>query len=389
MRLLRVIGSVDPTGGGVVEGLVQQQSALCDRGVATEVVALDPPDAPFLRDQAFPVHALGEGRYEPSRTRRFRFSPRLVPWLSAHVRDYDRVIVDGLWNFASVGGSLVLPGGPTPYFVFAHGMLDPWFRRRYPLKHAMKQGFWWLFEGRLAQGAQRVLFTTEEERTAAERQFLGWRYHGEVVGFGVGEPPCQVAEQRASLRSRIPELGERPFLLFLSRIHPKKGCELLIEGFADVAARQADLQLVMAGPDEVGWTAALKTKAETLGIADRIHWPGMLAGAAKWGAFRSAAAFILPSHQENFGVVVAEALACACPVLISDKINTWREVRADGAGLVETDSRAGVERLIHAFLALPPPAIEAMRAAARQCFVRHFNAQIAADRLLAALQRSD
>src|SRR5262249_60464072 len=102
---------------------------------------------------------------------------------------------------------------------------------------------------------------------------------------------------------------------------------MMIEPLAGVAAEEPRLHLLMAGPDQTGWVRQLKTRAEALDVADRITWPGMLQGDAKWGAFYCSEAFMLPSHQENFGISVAEAIGCGLPVLISDKVNIWREVQ--------------------------------------------------------------
>jgi glycosyltransferase involved in cell wall biosynthesis len=304
------------------------------------------------------------------------------------VADYDAVIVNGLWNYASVGAAITLPRSNAPYYVFPHGMMDPWFRRRYPLKHLVKQVFWLFFEGRLVRGARRVLFTTEDEMRLAEGEVWGRRYAGEVVGYGTNDAPADCASQRAAFREAVPGLRGRRYLLFLSRIHPKKGCDLLLRGFSKIAGRRPDLDLVMAGPDQVGWAAALRKQAQALGVEARVHWPGMLSGEAKWGAFRGAEAFVLPSHQENFGIVVAEALACATPVLITDKVNIWREVEAAAAGLVAPDTQAGVDALLERYLALDPAAIVRMRVACRGCFERHFDMGVSAKHMLAAITAS-
>jgi len=384
VNILHIIASVDPTCGGPIEGILRQNEALNGVG-RRELVCLDSQDAPFLANYPFPVHAVGPKAYRPlgrDRLSRFGYTPRLVPWLRANVRNYDAVIVNGLWNYASVGAARVLPTAGVPYFVFTHGMIDPWFRKTYPFKHLQKQAFWLAFEGRLLRHANAVLFTTEEEQRLAEGQFWGHPFKGRVVGYGTTPAPPATAAQNTAFRATVPALGVRPYLLFMSRIHEKKGCDLLVEAFARCAAEAGDLDIVMAGPDRDDLRPKLEVQARALGIAERIHWPGMLAGEAKWGALRGAEAFILPSHQENFGIVVAEALACGTPVLTTDKVNIWREVEAGGAGLITADDADGIESLIRRFLALSPKARAQMGAAGLATFLAHFDVGTAARTLM-------
>jgi glycosyltransferase involved in cell wall biosynthesis len=122
----------------------------------------------------------------------------------------------------------------------------------------------------------------------------------------------------------------------------------------------------------VGWQKKLRHRAEQLGIVSRITWTGMIRGAMKWGALRAAEVFVLPSHQENFGVVVAEALAASTPALISDKVNIWREIQADGAGIVAEDTLSGTCEFFRFYLDLPGQTKLAMRQLARQCFEQRF-----------------
>jgi len=366
VRILHIIHSVDPAGGGPVEGLIRQCEALSD--CRCEVVTLDPPDAPFLNDFPLPVHALGV-RDHTGRLSRFGYTPHLVPWLKAHADDYDIAVVNGLWNYASAGSSRILPKLGLPYVVYPHGMMDPWFRKAYPLKHWLKQVFWTFFDGRLMEHAKAALFTCEEEMILARGQFWGHPYRERVARYGCGAPPDEAG----------PPALDRPYLLFLGRLHPKKGCDLLIRAYAEIAP---DLDLVMAGPDQVGWMEELKALAYRLGVGDRIHWPGLLTGPAKWGALKGADAFILPSHQDSFGVAVGEALGCGTPALITDKVNIWREVKASGAGLVETDSVAGVGRMLSAYLTLGDTQQNAMRAASRACFAEYFDMRSTAAKTL-------
>jgi glycosyltransferase involved in cell wall biosynthesis len=189
---------------------------------------------------------------------------------------------------------------------------------------------------------------------------------------------------RASFLQSFPELQGKRVLLFLGRIHPKKGCDLLVEAFAAVGQSESSWHLVMAGPDDVGMQAVLAQHAARLGLKN-ITWTGMLEGDLKWGALHAAEAFVLPSHQENFGIAVTEALACGTPVLISNKVNIWREIVADGAGLVEDDSLAGTRQLLRSWFDLSAAERELMANNAAQCFTRRFHIHSAARRLHAAI----
>jgi glycosyltransferase involved in cell wall biosynthesis len=143
---------------------------------------------------------------------------------------------------------------------------------------------------------------------------------------------------------------------------------LLIEAFARVASDHPDVDLVMAGPDEGGLRPRLEVQAKGFGIEGRVHWTGMLEGDCKWGAIRSAEAFVLPSHQENFGVAVVEALACGLPVLISDKVNIWPDVVEDGAGIVNPDTVTGTYQSLMTWLALPVEERQKMASNGVACF---------------------
>lgn len=342
---------------------------------------MDPPDAPFLADCPAEVIAIGRPTYEAEAgsalvralEKRVRFSPHAISWLKAHRDNYDVAIVEGLWNFSTMAARWGLVGGDTPYLVFTHGMLDPWFKQTYPLKSMAKQMSWLLNEGPLLANASKVLFTTEEERLLARNAFWPYRVREKVVGYGAANPPSDdIDRQILAFRRAVPELGDRPYLLYLSRIHEKKGCDLLIEAFSEYAVRHPDVDLVIAGPDQAGLKATLQALAQKLGIASRIHWPGMLMGDAKWGAYRAALAFTLMSHQENFGIVVAEALACGLPVLISDKVNIWREVADKRAGFVAPDTLDGARGLLQHLSDLTDEERADMGRRARACFERHF-----------------
>jgi glycosyltransferase involved in cell wall biosynthesis len=322
------------------------------------------------------VHPCGPGKTN------YGLSPRLDEWLIANRGRFDGVIVNGIWQYHGVAARRVF-AGHKPYVVFAHGMLDPYFKSRYPLKHLKKLVYWTFEEHRNLNAAQAVCFTSEEEKRVAAEGFPFRHFRCVVVPYGTMGPEGDPASLREAFLQSWPQLRGKEYLLFLGRIHPKKGCDLLLDAFARVA--KPGLQLVMAGPDETGWGEQLKAQAARLGIAERIAWTGMLRGDVKWGAFYGAAAFILPSHQENFGIAVADALACSVIPLISDKVNIAPDVVSDSAGLMEADTLDGTVRLIEAFQAFSQDQRTAMRQRALECYQRRYALNNAAQEVYKAL----
>lgn len=376
MKVLHVLPSVDPKGGGPMEGVRQYGAKLLELGHSVEVVSLDDPAAEFVGAFPLKVHALG-----PT-VSKYGYNSKLRPWLEAHAGNYDRVVVNGLWQYHSYAAWRALRGTGIPYFVFTHGMLDPWFKSNYPLKHLKKLLYWPWAEYRVLRDAEAVLFTSEEERLLARQSFKRYRARELVVAYGTALPPPKDAAMSAKFLEQHPELRDRRIILFLSRIHEKKGCDLLIEAFAEVARSEAKLQLVIAGPDQTKWVPQLQQLASKLGVADKVTWLGMVRGDQKWGAFYCAEVFALPSHQENFGIAVAEALGCGLPVLISNKVNIWREVQSADAGLVAPDSLAGTKTLLREWLAKTPAQRLRMGEAAKQLFASRFTVDAMARSLL-------
>jgi glycosyltransferase involved in cell wall biosynthesis len=346
-------------------------------GNEVEVATFDSPEEPFSKLPGCEVHAFGptKGNYH--------YQPRLTRWLEENCQRFDGVIVNGVWQYHGVAVRKAV-AGKRPYVVFSHGMLDPYFMRRYPLKHIKKLMYWTLFERRNLDLAEAVCFTSEEEmRIAAEGFPFRNGFKRTLVPYGTMGPNGDPIALKEAFFTAFPALRSKRYLLFLGRLHPKKGCDLLLEAYAKTAPLDTDL--VMIGPDDAGWQPELQAQAKRLGIAQKTHWTGTLRGDPKWGAFYGAEAFILPSHQENFGIAVADALACGTIPLISDKVNIARDVEADGAALVETDSVEGTIRLIERFEALSDTERAAMRIRARACYENRYALKNAAQEVYRAL----
>jgi len=380
LRLLLLISSLDPDDGGPPDSMRTLSRAFALQGHSCEIVTLDAPDAAFLTGLDCPVTALGPGRLG-----KYRYEPRLREWLREHAHRFDVAVLNGLYQYMTLATWAEFRKLRKPYVVFTHGALDPWFKRRYPLKHFKKWLYWPWADYRILRDASRVLYTTDDERELAHQSFWLYRAREAVVGYGAPPPPAPNPSQLEAFFERFPGLRGTRMVLFLSRIHPKKGCDLLIDAFARVAHRDPRLRLVMAGPDTVGWQRDLEAQAARLGVVDRIVWTGHLAGDIKWGAFRAAEVFALTSHTENFGIAVVEALACRLPVLITNRVNIWREVEESKAGYVADDTPDGASRLMSQWLDSDATARAAMMNSAQELFFRSFEINAVARNILEAI----
>jgi glycosyltransferase involved in cell wall biosynthesis len=371
MRLLHIIGSIDPAAGGpteVVRMLIEHQPP----GYTAEVVTTDNPAAPFLKTFPFKIKAFG------GVTRRF-LQPALTSWLRANRDRFDGVMLHGLWEYTGIA-TLHAIAGHKPYVVFPHGMLDPYFKRRFPAKHAKKWAYWLLNDYWLLRRADRALFTTQTEAGLAKQSFFLHDWRAQVMPLGAEPPPANIASMTPAFFARVPEVREQPFLLFLGRLHPKKAPDLLLRAFA--ALNEPALHLVMAGPCEAAYLAELQALVSDPAIAERIHWPGMIRGEAKWAALAACEAFVLPSHQENFGIAVVEALACGRPVLLSSQINIAAECEADGCALVAPDTFHGTLDLLGRWTALSTTARTALSQQARSTFDARYDMRLNAPAIL-------
>ena len=253
------------------------------------------------------------------------------------------IVAHGLWQWPGVEALRIHKKSNLPYVVFPHGMLDPWFKNTYPFKHLKKQLYWWWRQEEILRRARAVCFTTKEEMRLAQKTFWPSRFNSLVTGLGVEDPPAEDISIQQNLMDEFPQLKNKRVLLYLGRFHEKKGVDLLLDAWKK--CQKKDQVLVLAGPEvKDSYFKLLKEKSQN--DHKDIVWTGMLKGERKWAILRIADALILPSHQENFGMVVAEAMAVGKPVYLTNKVNLWREVMEAGAGLVESDDQDGVDCLI-------------------------------------------
>lgn len=334
MKVLHVIPSLADAHGGPSGVMRLIERALRERGVEVETATTD--DGGADRRNGKPVGVLlreedANRWYFRRTTNLYKVSLPFARWILGHAHDYDLIHVHALFSFTSSIAALAARRAQVPYVVRPLGTLNrygvtqrrPWLKR---LSIA-------LIEGRILKHAAAVQFTSLQEQREAES--LGLTMRGAVIPLAV-EPAGSPGT--ATFRTAFPALQDRRYVLFLSRLDPKKNVEGLLGAIRECASVHPDTMWVLAGDGEPDYVAQLHELATRMGVAEHVVWTGHLDGEAKAAAFAHAEVFVLPSYSENFGIAAAEALAAGVPCVLSHGVAICDELVGAGAALaVGTD----------------------------------------------------
>jgi glycosyltransferase involved in cell wall biosynthesis len=368
MRVLHVIPSLSLKHGGPSVALPLMARCVANQGVTVDVVTTD-DDGPGGRMQmplGQRVERDGYGAfYFPKQTEFYKVSLPLGRWLKQHVKDYDVIHIHALFSYASVAAARAAKRAGAPYIIRPLGVLNRWGmenRRRW-LKAL---SFRWV-EQPILRGAASIHYTSRAEQREAES--AGVTAPAAVIPLGIDPAPFQNLPEPERFFERWPPARGKKIILFLSRLDPKKGVELLLEAWAKIQIRNAeilkaetlktenppsalrspssasspspilypptsDFLLVIAGSGEPTYERSLRELAVRLGIRDDVLWTGFLGGVDKLAAFAAASVFVLPSYSENFGIAVVEALAAGLPCITTDGVAVSEDIREHNAGLV-------------------------------------------------------
>jgi glycosyltransferase involved in cell wall biosynthesis len=326
MRILHVTSSLDPRAGGTATALVALAHAQWDdrQNVAvasTFAAGYRADNVDRLRGLGIDVHLIGPNQ------KLLAYHPKIAATLEPLIQAADIVHIHALWEEIQHQAGKIARRLGKPYLITPHGMLDPWSLAQSRLK---KRLYMALRLRRNLSLASALHFTDESERDLTAGLELATpsfvqRYLLDLREF-------QTLPPKGRFRQRYPESGGRPIVLYLSRLHPKKGLDLLIPAFAKLKSQTA--ALVLAGPVDGEYQSHLTSLARGHGVLDRTLFTGMLYGEDRVAALADADVFVLPSYQENFGIVVIEALAAGTPVVISDRVNIHGQITQAQVGLV-------------------------------------------------------
>jgi len=322
MRVLHIIPSVAERSGGPATAIVPMCRALMQQGIEVLLIATN---AGLHKQEVSEYKGVPAMLFPAEFGESFKYSRPLASWLGANVRQFDLAHVHAVFNHSSVAAARACRRAGVPYVIRPLGTLDPWSMTQKSLR---KRLFWHVAGKGMMQGAATVHYTSEAEKLSTER--LTGLNHGRVVPLGIETP---AATSRENLVRHFPLLDHEPYILVLSRLHPKKGLDVLIDAFLSLVQAQQfpTWRLVLAGDGPPEYVLKLKDLAAS---HPRILFTGWVDGERKNALLGCASLLALPSHQENFGLCVMEALSQSVPVLVSPGVNLAPEIVAANAGWV-------------------------------------------------------
>ena len=375
--VLHVISSLNPKDGGPPSGLKSLVPALNNLGYSNEVACLDNIDSAWLNDYKFQVHALGPSYLN------YKLSCEANRWFENNIEKYTFVIIHGIWQYHSVLSQLFCKKFKKNYFIFSHGMLDPWFKSKHPFKHIKKKIYWNFFERKVFVNAKSLLYTSQREGELAAQTFPELQSLKSInVGYGISDLNKNPEELKSNFFRTYPFLKNKNIFLFTGRITRKKGLDVLIPSFINVFKNDPNSTLVIIGPDNENLMPGLMKNASN---QMNIHYLGWVQEDIKMGAYASAAIFVLPSHSENWGAVIAEALMFSLPVITTRHINTYELIERYRCGLIADANRRSLTNEFINWVNLPNERKIKMQLRARECFENSFEVIGFAKRLMKLL----
>ena len=316
MKVLHVIPSVSERSGGPATAIVPMCRALMRQGI--EVLLVSTTDGLPEKPNAAEYKGVPAIFFPPQLGASFKYSRPFATWLSSNIKNFDLAHIHAVFNHSSVSASQACRRSGVPYIIRPLGTLDPWSMTQKSLR---KRLFWQLSGKAMLHHAAAVHYTSEVEKLSTERHLS--LNHGNVIALGID----------ANYANSNGRTFAEPYVLVLSRLHPKKAVDVLIDAFQSLIQTEkfARWRLVIAGDGPSDYVSKLKAQAAD---TDRITFTGWLDDDKKHAMLGGASLLALPSHQENFGLCVMEALSHSVPVLVSPNVNLATEIVSANAGWI-------------------------------------------------------
>ena len=339
LKILQIVPSISLVYGGPSQMIQGLSAALAAHPSATVTILTtdangDVDEAPLDVPLGTPVQKDGYDviYFRCAPFRRYKFSAPLLQWLWANAHHYDIAHIHALFSPVSTSAATVCRLKKLPYLMRPLGTLDPADLAK---KQQIKKLYAALLEKPNLAGAAAIHFTSDLEAKISER--FGVTTPGIVVPLGVALPalPERQASQQA-IRAKFNIPAEHPILLFMSRIDPKKGFDMLLPALSKLYERKMPFHFLLCGanPQDRDYETHIQQKIRSAPWAKQATINGFVSGELKAQILSAADAFVLPSYYENFGIAVAEAMAAQLPVIISDQVQIWPAIAESESGWV-------------------------------------------------------
>jgi len=363
IKILRIIHSLNPAYGGPQNAILGSSIALSKKGFKVDIITSDNKKSNFPNSKKLKIFNIGPGIGE------YGFNIKLFFWLLSNRKKYDLFIVHGLWSFYTLVSRFLLY---KRYFVFTHGQLDPFFSLNF-IKKIKKQIYWFLIEKRNLQSSKSLLLTTNEEKKQLSNTYVNTKnIQKKVVGYGIIKTPFNKKKVNTLFFKKFPALKNNKFLLFLGRFHEKKGCDILIKALHILKKKDININILLAGPNNE-YKKKIISLSNNHDLKKNIFWADTIIGDLKWGAINESSAMVLPSHGENFGVSLVEAMSCSKPVLTTSKVNIYKDILDCNAGFVSKDNSKNFSEIIEKFINLNKKKNKELSVNSLKCFNKNFN----------------
>ena len=340
MRVLHVIPFLDPVQGGPPIFVLDLVATLTEMGIQSTIVTTQRPGERRMMSTDFRVITFS------CDLPWYRYSSRLWMWLLENAASFDLFHVHYLFTFPSFAAARIGRLGKVPYVLHPHGVLNVWgLRHRRPL---LKRAWLRLFERPILRDAATVLYASDEEKAEATLTHLS--ENSQILPYAVRPPRADRIQLARAFHQRRPS-RQSLLVLYLSRLDPKKGQEVLIPAWGAIISRFPGALLLIAGSGSPAYEHSLRQLASRHGIEHHIAFLGFLSGEERWAALAAADVFVLPSYSESFGIAVIEAMCVGTPVVLSNAVALSRAVREACAGLVTPCSVEGVAESLTTMLA--------------------------------------
>jgi len=363
-KILRIIYTLNPNYGGISSAIIDNSISLKNNGFLVDILTCDPKGSKYQTPKGIKIINQGPG------IGNYGFSFNLSKWLFKNKKRYDYFLIEGIWQYFSFLARIIIKKN---YFVFIHGALDPFFSLNF-FKKIKKKIYWTLIEKNNLKLSNSILLTSDEEKKLLKKSYVNTdQIKKNVIGFGILKPKINKKKAISMFYKKFPYLKNKFFLLYLGRFHEKKGCDLLIQATRKMKKNKNKFKILLVGPENE-YKKKLKDLCHKHNLNGNLFWSeSAIGGNLKYGAILASRGMVLFSRGENFGVSIVESLSLEKPVLITNKVNIYKEILKYDAGFVCRDKVLDVVNVLKKFINLDKSRLKKISKQSYKCFNDNFN----------------